>query len=134
MTAKAATLDVLTAFRVAKAEDLEQIRENIAELERELDTLHIIERALNIRIHGKPERKKPEKRKTTGGRVLHGFQRPDHRSADRPLPRSAGRPLQAVSDRRGPAAQPHERVGDSLGQSGPLREDARRLALGGAVN
>lgn len=62
-TAKPSLLDVLEK---ATTEDLDAVREQIAEHEKQLDSLRAVEKLLNIRINGKPERKKPVRKAAAG--------------------------------------------------------------------
>lgn len=71
------TTDFLSIFNGATAEDLEAIRARQRELEKELSGLAAIEKALNVRLNGKAERKTkkktaaPETNGSANGAVLN---------------------------------------------------------------
>ena len=64
--AKASVLDILAN---ATEKDLDEVIERRKTLQREADALGVLERALDVKLNGKPERAKPGPRKqaTVGG-------------------------------------------------------------------
>jgi len=59
---KAEKPDVVAMLNAATADDLENVRGRIAELGKELDGLRAVEKLLDVRLNGKPERAKPQRR------------------------------------------------------------------------
>lgn len=51
---KAPGVNIIDAFKSATAEDLESLQDQISDVEKQLEGLYAIEKALNIRINGKP--------------------------------------------------------------------------------
>lgn len=62
-----ATVDILQAFTNATPDDLEQVRARRDELQKQIDSLDAIERALDVRINGKKPRQVKGKKGAGGG-------------------------------------------------------------------
>lgn len=57
-----AKLELLTVLEGATEQDLQTVREKIAEKQKEIDSLLAVEKVLCVRLHGKPERKNAAKK------------------------------------------------------------------------
>lgn len=66
-TAATVTVDILQAFTNATPDDLEQVRARRDELQKQIDSLDAIERALDVRINGKKPRQVKGKKGASGG-------------------------------------------------------------------
>ena len=56
--------DLVAVLQKATAEDKARVDQRIDELTRELETLRMVQRMLDVKLNGKPERKAPVKRGT----------------------------------------------------------------------
>ena len=66
-TAKPERVDLVQMIQAATAEDKAQVDARIDEISKELESLRLVQKLLDVKLNGKPERKAPQKRQARAG-------------------------------------------------------------------